>query len=306
MSGRDGISIVHVTHRQTPRFDWFADSLARQLAPDDAVEVVFVDERVDRARRAELAEIVRGRFPFRHVLPKPSPYCGPHRLTRRDLFAAASARNTGIVHARERYLVFVDDAAVLMPGWWKEARRAARLGYVVAGAYQKHREMVVEDRVLVSSQVSPSGIDSRWDLASDTALVPIGGGQLFACSFGAPRRLLLDVNGFDEMCDVIGGEDYHLGLRLEWMDATIYYSRAMLTIESEELHAERRKRRMDPQTPQRVGMFLEPSDYLVRLRDFGVDRRSTDGACDSSHMVLDIAYGTLALSRWETTTRSPR
>src|SRR5439155_20599442 len=92
-----GISIVYITHRASPRFDWFADSLARQLDTED-VEVLFVDGVHSPERSEELEQIVRGRFPYRHVPAKPSPFAGPYRLTTRDYFAAASARNTGLVY----------------------------------------------------------------------------------------------------------------------------------------------------------------------------------------------------------------
>ena len=83
---------------------------------------------------------------------------------------------------------------------------------------------------------SRPGIDSRWPIGGDAHWSALAGSRLFGCSFGAPLALLLEVNGFDELCDPIGGEDYHLGIRLEWAGTPLYYSRRMLTMESEELH----------------------------------------------------------------------
>jgi GT2 family glycosyltransferase len=283
MSAGAGISIVYVTHRSAPHFEWFADSLARQADGDD-FEVLFVDGLHSPERSARLVEIVRDRFAFRHLPPKPTPYNGPYRLTHNEYFAVASARNGGVVYATRPYVVFVDDASVLMPGWWQEVRTAAREGLVVAGAYQKHWEMVVENGVLLGSRVDPSGIDSRWSQGEEAGLVRIGGGQLYGCSFGAPRTLLRDVDGLDELCDVVGGEDYHLGIRLEWTGAPIYYSRRMLTIESEELHHE------GPMLLRR-DWTCAPESYMRTLGRFGVARRSVEGRCDASHMILDILYG---------------
>ena len=280
------VSVVYVTHRPAPQFDWFIDGLANQLADDD-LEVILVDGLYSADRAAEVDRLVRGRFPFRHVPPKPTPWNGPHRLTRRDYFAAASARNTGIVHATGEYIVFVDDCSVLMPGWWGEARAAARHGYVVAGAYDYHLQMVVADGVLRTSRPKEAGRDIRWERGDDTGLVQIGGGELFGCSFGAPRRLLVEVNGLDELCDPIGGEDYQLGLRLEWAGARIFYSRRMLTVESDD--------RSHGSSPARLGRVAEPDAYMERLRTFGVMDRSTDGEWSNSWMVLDIAYGTRSI-----------
>ncbi len=280
-----GLSVVYVTRRAEPRFDWFADSLASQLGGEESLEVVFVDGFHSAGRSAALAGIVRGRFPYRHVPPKPSPLSGPYRLTAREYFAAASARNTGIVYARHPYVVFVDDVSVLLPGWWKEVRRAARLRYVVAGAYQKHFEMTVEDGLLVASRSEPAGIDSRWALGDSGGLVPIPGGQLYGSSVGVPRDALLAVNGFDELCDSAGGEDYQLGVRLEWAGEAIYYSRAMLTVESEELHRQ-------GAALGGIDRTLDEAAYMSLLRTFGVGRRTTDGPREMGFMVLDILYGT--------------
>lgn len=278
-------SIVYPTYRGEPAFEWLADSLAPQLGDADDVELIVVDgaysaERGERWRRA-----VAGRFALHHVRAKPSPYNGAHRLTQRDYFAAASARNTGLVYARRPYVFFIDDSSVLMDGWWRAGREAIRGGMVVAGAYYKCWDMRVVQGALETYRRDASGADSRWTLGDARRAVRVGGGQLFGGSIGAPRELLLQVNGFDELCDSIGGEDWHLGVRLEFAGAPIYYDRRMLSLESEELN------RLG--TPfLRVDPTLPPDAYMERLGDFGVRRRHVPGACDSSHMLLDIVHGT--------------
>jgi glycosyltransferase involved in cell wall biosynthesis len=289
MSSDAGVSIVFVTHRREPRFDWFADSLAAQLREHDDVEVIFVDGLHSQGRTTALEQVVQRRFAFRHVPPKPTPYNGPFRLTSRDYFAPSSARNTGIVYSRKSYVVFVDDVSVLMPGWLEEVREAARRGYVVGGAYWKQWDMVVEDGRLVASRAELGGRDSRWSLGRDRKLVKLGGGQLFGCSCGFPRELLVAVNGYDELCDSFGGEDWELGLRLERVGAPIYYSRRMLTVESEELHRQNG-------APVRLNKFLDELPYMQRLFGFGVPRRATDGRdFDVGHMLIDISVGTRAV-----------
>jgi glycosyltransferase involved in cell wall biosynthesis len=282
------LSVVYVTHREEPRFDWFANGLARQLSSSDEVELIVVDGRASLERASALGSIVASRFPVRQVQPKPNPYNGPSRRTSRDYAAIASARNTGLVHARHPYVLFVDDASVPMPRWWQAAREAAAEGYVVGGAYQKHWEMVVEDGLLVSSRSERSGIDHRWETGSDDGPTPMHGGHLFGCSFGAPRDLLLAVNGADELCDPVGGEDYHLGIRLEWSGASLRYDRRLLTIESEEHHRR-------GTIPIRVDKLLDDRRYFDSLASFGVAARSVDGTFDVSHLVLDVLYGTRSL-----------
>jgi hypothetical protein len=280
------IGVVHVTHRPRPRFDWFVDAFARQLADGDSVEVVFVDGLHSRERSNELHELIRGRFRWRHVPAKPTPWNGPHRLTRAEYFAPASARNTGIVYARSPYLVFVDDCALPMPGWWDEAKAAARHGYVVAGAYQKHEEMVVEDGELAGSRLAAEGRDVRdfrWDTGDDEALVEVGGGDLYGCSFGAPRKLLVEVNGLDELCDPIGWSDCSLGLRLQRAGATIFYSRQMLTVESMDQY------RQEPKL-LKLTRTLEPEAYMQRLRELGAPERAGGHEWSNMGMVVDLTH----------------
>jgi GT2 family glycosyltransferase len=271
-----------VTHRRDPRFAWFADSLAGQL--DDDVEVIVVDGLYDRAREEQFAQLVAERFTLRHVPTKPSAYNGPHRLTRRQYSSIASARNTGLVHATRPWLAFVDDCSVLMPGWLDEVRRAMREGYVAAGAYQKHWEMQVSAGRLVSSRSDPTGVDSRWDSGDDARAVLGAGNQLYGCSFTLPRSLLLDVNGFDELCDPCGGEDWQLGTRLEWAGGMVCYVRAMLTIESEEAHREGEPLwRRDP--------IVAPAVYAQALARFGVGQRPfPDRPRDRTNCFLDLLF----------------
>jgi hypothetical protein len=61
-------------------------------------------------------------------------------------------------------------------------------------------------------------------------------GQLYTMSMGAPRDLLLRINGFDEMCDGTGQEDVHLGLRIGQTGAPILYDRSMMIVESDDLN----------------------------------------------------------------------
>ena len=91
------------------------------------------------------------------------------------------------------------------------------------------------------------------------------------------------MNGFDELCDPVGGSEAQLGHRLEWAGASLRYSRRMLTIRCAERHRRDVVRRLDKVTD------IEP--YLARLQELGVSQRSFDGAWDSSHMILDLLFG---------------
>jgi glycosyltransferase involved in cell wall biosynthesis len=279
---RPRISIVYVTHRADPRFAWFADSLAAQLDGTQP-EVIVVDGYCDEARAAAIEATVAGRFAVRVVPPKPTVWNGAHQRTAVEYHACSNARNTGLVHARAPYVVFTDDCALLGPHWWARVREGARHAYVVGGAYEKRSDLAVEAGRLVDAG-KRLGRDARWEQGDDDHVVPIGGGQLYGCTIGAPRELLLDVNGFDEICDSIGGEDCQFGLRLEFAGAPIFYDRRLLTIESDALHHTGTPlRRIDPE--------LDRAAYDAHLQRFGLSERVVDGKLDASHLTLDLTLG---------------
>jgi hypothetical protein len=279
------IDIVFATGREEPSFDWFADGLARQLGDGDDVRVIVVDAYFSPERGRRFARDARGRFALRHVAPKPTPWQGPHRLTRAEYFAAASARNTGLVHARAPYVVFVDDCSVPLPGWWDGMKRAAAAGEIVTGAYRRALTMRVEAGLLVDARLNEARADARWPYGDDARPRPVAGNHLYTPSMGAPRERLLAINGFDEMCDSIACEDWQLGVRLANAGEAILYDRSMITVECEDRQrAGRPLLRVDPELPADA--------YMARLAEFGVHRRTVAGRHCCTAMIADIVYGT--------------
>lgn len=279
------IDIVFATGREEPSFDWFADGLARQLGDGDDVRVIVVDAYFSPERTRRFAREAGERFALRHSPPKPSPWQGPHRFTRAEYFAAASARNTGLVLACAPYVVFVDDCSVPMPGWWAGIKRAAAAGAIVTGAYRRAADMRVEAGVLVDAQVEAGGHDTRWSFGDDAGPVPAAGNHLYTPSMGAPRESLVSINGFDEMCDSTACEDWQLGVRLANTGATILYDRSMMTVEHEgHQRVGRPLLRVDPELPADA--------YMSRLAGFGVHRRTVAGRHSCTAMIADIVYGT--------------
>lgn len=260
------ISIVYVTGRRVPKWEWFVESLCSQTTPEqrDNFELIFVDSQLwakgvswpitdygdtpdgisfdgifyhDATRLAELYVLVNGRFKYRHIPPLPSAWQGAFRQTSKDWFCAGNSRNTAAVVASNPYLVFVDDLSVLMPGWFDQVLHADQDGYVVCGAYKKVKKLKVSPVGAVESfEEYPGGVDSRWSHGSDSGIVPWHGSGLFGCSFGVPLEAMLEVDGNDRACDAAGAEDYDLGIRLERAGYAFFYNRNMLTLESEEDH----------------------------------------------------------------------
>ncbi|MEK7500432.1 MAG: glycosyltransferase family A protein, partial [Patescibacteria group bacterium] len=125
------ISIIYITSRKKPRFDWFVDSLQLNLKqfPLLPVELIFVDywkdERDKNKYDSDENDFEQIRVwqdmivQYKHVAPLPSFCQGPHKITKTEYFSASTARNTGFGHAKYDYVVFVDDASVLGPQWLK-------------------------------------------------------------------------------------------------------------------------------------------------------------------------------------------
>src|SRR5262249_11014949 len=123
-----------------------------------------------RIRRAYFED--RAHCPIAHVPPKPTVWQGRYRLTETNFFAAPNARNPGLCLARDGWIAYADDLAVLRPGWLGRVREAMREGYVALGAYRKIPGLVVEGGSVVRpadplDRSDLAGWDSRWEIGSD-------------------------------------------------------------------------------------------------------------------------------------------
>lgn len=221
------LTLAYITFRKENHIEWFFDSLKRETQGAPPPEVIVVDYHATQREY----ETYGSRTP-----PKPSVWQGPHRLTSKNYFAAANARNTALCLAPDGWIAYVDDLSILMPGWLAAVQRAMRDNYIVLGAYKKVRELsLVDDPVRASFKEHPPGVDSRWPKGSDGP-VRAGGSWLYGCSCAMPVEALLSVGGWDENCDSLGGEDYICGIMLEKKGYEFRYDRNMLTLESEEGH----------------------------------------------------------------------
>jgi len=228
------LTVVYLTFRTSPKFEWFVASLNRELRgmPDfdrAELQVLVIDGLHPRKLEAD--------FPIEHHPPKPTVWQGQHRLTKRDYFAAASTRNTAFALARHTHVAFVDDLSVLLPGWLKAHVHAATHGYVLCGTTCKHKNIeVASDGQIVRYDEHVPGRDSRLGQLPNDETIRCTGGWLYGGTFSVPLEHALRVNGQDEIHDTIGGEDYDFGERLERSGSQVYISRSCGTFEDEDGH----------------------------------------------------------------------
>lgn len=260
------LTIAYLTTRRDCRIEWFWLSLQREkIATPMETRVVIVDfhrnnRESDIVCAGDMAEGISI-----WTAPKPTPWQGPHRLTRQDWFAAANARNTALCLAQDGWITYVDDLSVLLPGWLASVKEAVSNNYIACGAYKKVKELEVDFIGNVTHAIEfPGGIDNRLSHVTDlTVASPCKGQWLYGCSCAMPVEALLSINGWPEdLCDGQGFEDCLTGIVLENAGYSLRYDPRMMTYESEELHH---------------------NEQAFRREDYGVSPE------DKSHRALEIA-----------------
>lgn len=277
------ITFIYSTCRTDPKFEWFITSLVKQVKEQgfhmSGIQIVLVDAH---------ANANKGKYkcPFEdfvHVAPKPSPWQGPYKVCKDDFFCAAIPRNTGLCYTKHPYVCFIDDTSVMGPGSFQHIVRYARNRIVVGFSYKKVHDLEVNEvgDILHKREV-PSGIDSR--LGKGEPFRKIFGSQLYGYS-ASPLALLLQMNGYDEITNSIGGEDYQYGMRVEKLKIPIYYSERVIFYESED-HASYGTVcsfiRRDPEMSDTV--------YADLMTQYNVTRNycTPPFRKDSSHFLLDL------------------
>ncbi len=241
------LSILTITARREPHYAWLTQGIAAQEQLDDEIELVIVDYFGRDA--AELAPDWDRASSIHQVVvckPKPNPWQGAYRVTRRDLAAIANARNTAVCLATHDYVAFLDDSARLGGRWLECVRRGER-----------ERESVISGAV---DRGKPGG---RREIDDRTRMF-IGGKQgcppyfLYGGNTCMPLAWALEVGGFEEGTDPVGHQDFVMGCMLAHCGRRIDYVPAMALLQDRRLDGRPDDKDMHPFP--RANKGLPPND----------------------------------------------
>jgi hypothetical protein len=252
------LTIAFITGRAEPLLYRMLESLAPQVDAADEIDVLVIDMQgrtpVQLGARRNYGHWIPS---IRVELPKPTPWQGAYRITTCDWWAKSSAMNTAFVLCQTDYIAFLDDCCRLGPKWLETIRRGEReRRSVLAGTYSKIARGIVMS-------------DHRVGLYPEGRL-NCGGGWLYGCTFALPLEWALEVNGAEEGCDGLGGEDYILGFMLENNGHQINFAPDLaVTLERDEISA-----------PGAPSIPLRRADKVTSGND-----KVTSGN-DKSHMAL--------------------
>lgn len=275
------LTIGYISCRKENLFKWFADSLNNQRS-GEALQIVVVDYWLDKEREDYYKSLFTG-IQVDCVKPLPTYIQGDYMITSTPYFSASAARNAVYVHAIHGHVAFVDDLSVLAPTWLREVIASLNDNNVITlGAYQKHKNMVVENGTIVSSDLEAQ--DSRFQFAPDGGKITGFASWFYGCSFVHSLELALKVNGFDHIADISGYEDCIQGIRLEKAGATFVYNTNMLTIESYEHHF------TEGNVFKRADDEILEHEYGALIFSYGIKHSMYPKGTrrDQSHALLDI------------------
>jgi hypothetical protein len=271
------LTVCLTTLRKEPRFSLLVESLLVSAAKhtDVAWEFLVIDGLLwydEAARRDELTEIIHGRFPHRHLVPKPSVWQGPTRLTTKDYWDACSARNTALCYAKGKQIVFIDDCFEVSEDWLAGHARGARLGAIYVGPFRDAGHTCEE-------------CDHR--IKDCPSLRPCSPGWTYGMNMGVPIEASFEINGYDEAYSGQAGvEDIDFGLRLGRRLVEAWFNPKIFVTQHRETHQD--VCRFKPKERKlRDGKMHYSNEFLIQ-RLFDEPSRYT--TLDRRHSLMQLRW----------------
>lgn len=205
------VTVVLVTKRSRPHFEWALESLKRQTFKD--FEYIIVDGLYGD-RKEVVIDIVKKldiTFPVLHIPDKSSRWRGKRP-------AINNARNTALVFANGQYIVHHDDCCKMYDDWLERHVTWLDKGYMVAGNWIGCQSMDKNGKGVIGK----SGLEYRSTIIKSPQVVT--GGWLYGANMSFSVKTALDINGFDEDLDgEMGQDDISFGIRAERKGYKVMY-----------------------------------------------------------------------------------
>lgn len=195
------ITVILVTKRSDPKFEWALESLKNQTYKD--FEYIIIDGYYNR-RNENIRQLIKDMnidFPILYLPEKPSRWKGQRAQI-------SNARNTGLIFTSGQYITFHDDCIKMAPNWLDKHLEYLKQGYIVASSWIGYGNIGKDGKGISGS------LEYRAEVIKKPQVMTAAWFYCANCSF--PLQAGLDINGFDEDYDgEIGQEDLQFGLRLE-------------------------------------------------------------------------------------------
>lgn len=200
------ITVALCTKREEPHFDWAIESLKNQTFKN--FEYIIVDSYYNKRKELinQLMEKMSFQNPYTHIPDKLCRWKGKRP-------AISNARNTAIIFAKGKYIVFHDDNCKIPPDFLEKHLKWLKDGYIVAGNW-----ITYESENIIGTY----GWEHRYFLVKEPK--EINGTWLYTGNCSFPLNIAFDINGFDEELDgEQGQEDISFGIRAERKGYKIIY-----------------------------------------------------------------------------------
>lgn len=204
-------------------------ALSKQTFPRGDFELLIVDDCPKD--RGELIATTSERLGLNsvNVLKSKPNYWRSNRLI-------ANARNTALIYASGRLVVFLDDYCWVRPRWLEEHWRTyKRTHYTMIGAGkavkyvpEKYDGFDLAPPPNVGDEVEGAFIRNlaQFNVSDTRGSSPkrnCGGIWFYTMNASAPLEKIIEVNGYEEEYDLTSEEDIDLGLRLERVGCKFFY-----------------------------------------------------------------------------------
>jgi len=205
------ISIIIPTIRSEHMINFQLQSLTHQTFPKEKFEIIIVDD-CPIGRRNEIENFGKSNDLNIKWMRSKKPYY-------RSNANIGCARNTGLVRAEGKLIVFIDDFSVvrhryLEKVWdiYRQDKKFSHIGPVISVEYQDNPpENINELKIRHTDPRSTKGKSSKIGHHFKKCKSE----WFFTSNASAPLKNLIEVNGFWEMADLTREEDVLMGYALE-------------------------------------------------------------------------------------------